>query len=141
MAPPMTGTYITYYAAGVLISWPFARIGVDVWNVLAQNSPTIPALPNGSDVASAATLGGVIAWLLAKTIPKLSDDHRAALQDAAKTHAEAMDRVTDTTVAAIDKLNATMEGVRSEVRAGADSQLALLRATLHGRHDDKGMGS
>lgn len=137
----MTGTYLTYYAAGVLISWPFTRMGVDVWNVVAQSSPGVPSLPNGSDVASAATLGGVIAWLLAKTIPKLSDDHREAMTAAAKTHADAMDRVTDTTIAAIDKLNSTMEGVRSEVRAGADSQLALLRATLHGKHDEKGMGS
>lgn len=134
----MTGHYVTYYAAGVLISWPFARIGVDVWNVLAQNSPTIPALPHGSDVASAATLGGVIAWLLAKTIPKISEDARDAHIEVAKLHSEAMDRIAESNVAAIDKLNATMEGVRSEVRAGADSQLALLRATLHGRHDEKG---
>lgn len=117
---PVTATYAVYYVVGLAISAPAAKFSVAWWNAIAQADGVIPSLPTGSDTVATAALGGVIAWLLGKVIPKLSDDHRDAMIQAAKTHAESLDNLSD-----------KMEGVRAEIRAGNDSQLALLRNVLH----------
>lgn len=113
-------SYAIYYIVGLAISAPAAKFGVAWWNAIAQADGVIPSLPTGSDTVATAALGGVIAWLLGKVIPKLSDDHKDAMIQAAKTNAEAIDNLSD-----------KMEGVRAEIRAGNDSQLALLRNVLH----------
>lgn len=113
-------TYAVYYLVGVAVSVPMAKWSVGWWNIVAQADGMIPALPTGSDTVATAALGGVIAWLLGRVIPKLSDDHKAAMIEAGRSHAEAL-----------DKLGEKMEGVRAEIRAGNDSQLALLRNVIH----------
>ena len=117
---PVTATYAVYYVVGLAISAPAAKFSVAWWNAIAQADGVIPSLPTGSDTVATAALGGVIAWLLGKVIPKLSDDHRDAMIQSAKTHAESLDNLSE-----------KMEGVRAEIRAGNDSQLALLRNVLH----------
>jgi hypothetical protein len=116
----MNATYAVYYAIGLAISAPAAKYSVAWWNIVAQADGVIPSLPNGSDTVATAALGGVIAWLLGKVIPKLSDDHKEAMIQSAKTHADSLDNLSE-----------KMEGVRAEIRAGNDSQLALLRNVLH----------
>lgn len=115
-----TATYSAYYLVGLAISAPAAKFSVAWWNVVAQTDGVIPSLPTGADTVATAALGGVIAWLLGKVIPKLSDDHKDAMIQSAKTHAESL-----------DKLGGKMEDVRAEIRAGNDSQLALLRSVVH----------
>ena len=117
---PVIATYAVYYVVGLAISAPAAKFSVAWWNAIAQADGVIPSLPTGSDTVATAALGGVIAWLLGKVIPKLSDDHRDAMIQSAKTHAESLDNLSE-----------KMEGVRAEIRAGNDSQLALLRNVLH----------
>ena len=117
---PVIATYAVYYVVGLAISAPAAKFSVAWWNAIAQAYGVIPSLPTGSDTVATAALGGVIAWLLGKVIPKLSDDHRDAMIQSAKTHAESLDNLSE-----------KMEGVRAEIRAGNDSQLALLRNVLH----------
>lgn len=116
----MTATYGGYWLIGAAASAPAMKYVVGYWNVLAQADGVIPSLPTGSDTVATAALGGVIAWLLGRVIPKLSDDHKAAMIESSKNHAES-----------IDKLGDKMEGVRAEIRAGNDSQLALLRSVVH----------
>lgn len=116
----LVATYGGYWLVGVAVSAPAMKYAVSWWNVIAQADGVIPSLPTGSDTVATAALGGVIAWLLGRVIPKLSDDHRDAMIQAGKDHA-----------ASLDKLGEKMEGVRAEIRAGNDSQLALLRNVIH----------
>lgn len=73
-----TATYALYYVIGLGVSAPLAKISVAYWNVWAQADGAIPSLPTGSDTVATAALGTVIAWLLGRTIPKLSEDHKEA---------------------------------------------------------------
>ena len=115
----MTATYGGYWLLGAAVSAPAMKFVVGYWNVLAQTDGVIPALPTVSDTVATGALGGVIAWLLGRVSPKLSDDHKDAMIQSAKTHAESL-----------DKLGGKMEDVRAEIRAGNDSQLALLRSVV-----------
>ena len=74
----VTATYALYYLIGLGVSAPLAKLSVAYWNFLAQTSGSIPALPTGSDTVATGALGVVIAWLLGRTIPKLSEDHKEA---------------------------------------------------------------
>ena len=71
-------TYSIYYIVGLGVSAPVAKWSVAWWNIIAQADGLIPSLPTGSDTVATAALGGVIAWLLGRVIPKLSDDHKEA---------------------------------------------------------------
>lgn len=73
-----TATYALYYIIGLGVSAPLAKLSVAYWNFLAQSGTNIPALPTGSDTVATGALGVVIAWLLGRTIPKLSEDHKEA---------------------------------------------------------------
>lgn len=63
--------------------------------------------------------GWMLWWAMAKTIPQISKDAKDAAIEASKSHS-----------ASLDNLSEKMEGVRAEIRAGNDSQLALLRNVL-----------
>ncbi len=69
--------------------------------------------------------GGMLWWSIAKTVPQLSKDNREAVVESAKVNADAM-----------GDLSTKMESVRAEIRAGNDSQLALLRGVLHHRGEE-----
>lgn len=71
-----TASYGAFYLLGLAISLPLARVGIVAWNWLAQISDALPPLPAEADGFSAAALAGVVAWLLGRTIPKLSEDHK-----------------------------------------------------------------
>ena len=55
-------------------------------------------------------------WAIAKTIPQISADNRAAAEATANAHKEAAGIITE-----------KLSQVQAEIRAGNDSQLALLR--------------
>jgi len=79
----LTASYTGFYLVGLAMSIPLAKIGVEVWNVIATTTDTIPSLPNGADTVTAATLAGVIAWLLGKTIPDLTKTNREGMHEVA----------------------------------------------------------
>jgi hypothetical protein len=85
-------------------------------------------------------------WALAKTLPRLSEDNKEAARivaseakesavQSAKIHAEALSQLCGK----LDDVVMETRGTTAEIRAGNDSQLALLRSVINNQH--KGMGS
>lgn len=119
MSVSVSLSYGLYYLVGLMIALPIARVGVAGWDLLAATTNAIPPLPTSTDIASAATLAGVIAWLLGKTIPMISTDHKESMKGQAIA-IEAMGK----------RLSEAMDGVQAEVKRGNDAQLALLRSVV-----------
>jgi hypothetical protein len=89
--------------------------------LLAQATET--SLPWYADLGVCGLLGSIVWWLIAKTIPKMTDDLKTTCGDLG------------------DKFEKGMDGVKAEIRAGNDSQLALLRANLHQNQRNQEGGS
>lgn len=81
--------------------------------------------------------GGILLYAIGKVLPKISEDGAAAAVKVAIEHKEESIRVAEIHARSaaeigdkLDALGTTMEGVKAEIRAGNDSQLALLRNAL-----------
>ena len=78
--------------------------------------------------AQLGVCGGCLTILLVtiwRVIPKMAEENRKSIEEMSDRHVAALDGVGD-----------KLEGVRSEIRAGNDSQLALLRNVLHQKDTD-----
>lgn len=67
--------------------------------------------------------GGLLWWAIAKTIPQVSKDNKDAVIAAAEVHATALGELGKK----VDEARASTDGVRTEIKAGNDSQLGMLR--------------
>lgn len=66
----------------------------------------------------------IIAYMIVKTIPDLLKNHQAAVQNVVDAHGKCIEGLSC-------NLGEKMDHMAAEIRAGNDSQLALLRANLH----------
>ena len=66
-----TALYAGCLVLGWAIGFPIATTSVRFWNTFADATDAIPELPKGTDTVATATLSGVIAWLLGRTIPSI----------------------------------------------------------------------
>jgi hypothetical protein len=109
----------------------------------------VDPMPWGAQFGICGCCLTIVFFLVARVIPKMADksaealraaaaEHRESVREAAEIHrvsvcesaritAEAMGELS-TKITDLDK---TTEGVRTEIKAGNDSQLALLRNVLH----------
>ncbi len=87
------------------------------FNVLADAAGV--EMPWPAQFGLCGLFGGLLWWALAKTIPKISDDNKAAAVEAAKIHADAYNRMSD-----------RLGGVQTSIDKGNDAQLGMLRALV-----------
>lgn len=90
------GIYSASAILGIAMSIPIAPAVVNCWNVLAQVNDVLPEIPKGAETIATASLSGVIAWLLSKTIPSIIASHENAMNKLSDAMSAKLDDVNDT---------------------------------------------
>ncbi|MBA3481482.1 MAG: hypothetical protein H0T51_06680 [Pirellulales bacterium] len=106
-------------------------------------------VPDWNQIGVSGGLGAALLYLLTKMIPGMVADHKESLKAIAGEHKEAAAKVAGEAKEAavkaaelhssaltslcgkLDEVVETNIGVKAEIRAGNDSQLALLRSVVH----------
>lgn len=103
-----------------------SALGFGTTTVLAQAAPTpeVEWYERLSQFGFAGLCLGIIFYILARTLPEMLKQHQVSLQSVVDAHTKCVDGLSC-------NLGEKMDHMAAEIRAGNDSQLALLRANLH----------
>jgi hypothetical protein len=98
-------------------------------------------MTNWEQLGVSGALGAALMYILAKMIPKMIEDHKESLTIIAAEHKEAARlvaseakdaalRAAELHSDALTSLCGKLDGVTTEIKAGNDSQLAMMRLVI-----------
>jgi hypothetical protein len=114
------------YAMKIMLAVSIAGLlGVPI---LAET--TIPQMPWYAQFGLCGLFGGLLFYAMSKLIPQISADSKEAAIRVAAENKAAMVESAALNAEALERVANGQEGIRAEIRAGNDAQLALLRTMV-----------